>query len=380
VTLQRSPGPEPALSAIRALTSRGLPGAPDLADVAGLRGPPDGGLDLVRCAEGERLLGPLHHAASSGEVQLSDDATQLLVDRHSAVMAWCIMIEARLLEVRDWFAEAGGVEHRVIKGPAVAHLDEDDPADRSFADLDLLVASADLDRAVRALQACGATRPWPERRRGFDRRFAKSVTLTSGEGIEVDLHRTLCDGVHGARIHLDELFDAPDEFRIGGEAVKALSRPHRMVHAAYHAVLGSPSPRLLSLRDLARYLTAADLQPDAILPIVRRWRGEAVLAVAVRETLSQLSFKAPEWSSWLAEVRIDPAERRLVDRQRTEGSSFGPGKFELFRELGGFHDKLAYGFAAVWPTSEHLRARGLTRSDQLHQLAPGRILRSAGAP
>lgn len=326
----------------------------------------------MRAAESERLLGSMQEALDAGDVQIDDHATQLLAERHAAVMAWCVMIEARLLEVRSWFADAGGVEHRVIKGPAIAHLDEDDPAMRSFADLDLLIAAEGMDRAVAALAANDARRPWPERRPGFDRRFAKSVTMTCVDGIEVDLHRTLCDGVHGARIPLGELFETPDCFDVGGERIPTLSRPHRMLHAAYHAVLGSRTPRLLSLRDLARYLTSDDLRPDVIVPIARSWRGEAVLARAVIETTSRLTFEAPDWTRWVATLRVDPTEARLVDRQRSEGSSFGVSSIDLWRGIPGVRARGAYAFAVLWPTREHLRSRGLRRRDTLRQLVPGR--------
>jgi len=323
---------------------------------------------LIAAAESQRMLGPLVDAAMAGEIELSDEHVERLHERHAAVMAWCVLIEVRLLEVRQWFDAAGGVEHRVIKGSAVAHLDEVDPAMRSFADLDLLVAADDLDRAVRTLERKGAARPWPERRPGFDRRFAKSVTLTYPDGIEIDLHRTLCDGVHGARIPLDELFGTSDRFDIGGDQVPALTAPHRMLHAAYHAVLGSPMPRLLSLRDLAHYMSRPDLSTDVVVPIARAWRGESVLAAAIDVTTATLDVDAPDWATWRATAITNHHEQELIERQRREGSSFGRGKFAVLGELPDIRTKAAYATAVVWPTSTHLRARGLRRSDLLRSL------------
>lgn len=346
---------------LRAVAVDGLPGAAPIPEV-----PAEAWADLdpfllVGLAESERLLGPLQFAVASGALALPPEAAEVLAERQRATMAWCLELEVRLLELRRWFEETGGVRHLVIKGPAVAHLDEPDPSLRSFADLDVLVAGPDVDRAVAVLERHGATRPWPQRRPGFDRRFAKSVTMTCSDGIEVDLHRTLCDGVYGARIPLDELFAAADRFALGGTAVPALSRPHRLLHAAHHAMLGSSAPRLSSLRDLAGYLSSPDLGPDVIVPVARRWRGEAVLAAAVDAVLDQLPFEAPAWSSWRAEARIDPREEARVRRQRIEGSSFGPAKLDLWRELPGLRLKAAYAAAVLWPTREHLRARGRTR-------------------
>lgn len=358
----REPGDSPSADELlRAVAVHGLPGAPELQDLSSEAWAGLDPLALVSLAESERLLGALQFAVASGALALPATAAGVLAERQAATMAWCLKLEVRLLELREWFAEAGGVRHRVIKGPAVAHLDEADPSLRSFADLDVLVAAEHVDRAVAVLERHGARRPWPERRPGFDRRFAKSVTMTCPDGIEVDLHRTLCDGVYGVRIPLGDLFEAPDRFHLGGTTVPALSRPHRLVHAAYHAVLGSPAPRLHSLRDIARYLASADLTPEAVRPVARRWRGEAVLTTAVAAALDALPFAAPAWEEWRTEIRVDPREKELVGRSRAEGSSLGPAKLDMWRELPGLRRKALYAAAVLWPTRAHLEARGRTR-------------------
>lgn len=361
--------PTPLEQMLRQLASMNLPCATDLGRTRRLelddRVDP---VDLVTAAEVERLLGPLHHAVMTGAVDFPDDATAYLAARHEAALVWCLMLEVRLLEVRDWFNAGGGVEHLVIKGPAVAHLDEVDPSLRSFADIDILVTGADVDRAVAILEQHGATRPWPERRPGFDRRFAKSVTMTSPDGIEIDLHRSLCDGVYGGRLSLGDLFAEATTFELGGELVGALSRPHRLLHAVYHAVLGSPTPRLSSLRDIAKYLSAADLSPAIVVPIAQRWRGEAVLATAVAATLDTLDISAPRWARWRTGHYVERRELALIARQKSEGSSFGRAKLDLVRELPRLGPKAAYIRAVLWPTGEHLQARELRRAAPLRRV------------
>ncbi len=354
---------------LRVLAAQHLPGAQVLTldlgdDESGHVNP----VSLVRAAESQRLLGPLQEAVESGRLLIPAAAREYLAARQAATMLWCLQIEVRLLELCEWFAEAGGVEFRVIKGPAVAHLDELDPALRSFADLDLLVAADDLDRAVAVLEAHGATRPWPQRRPAFDRRFAKSVTMTCQDSVEVDLHRTLCDGAYGVRLPLAELFRDVESFELGGEQIRALSAPHRMLHAAYHAVLGSRTPRLSSLRDIAGYLTTPELGPEFIVPTAERWRGVEVLAVAVEETFDALHFSAPVWTDWLADAELDRQQLEVIERHRREGSSFGRAKLDLWHELPGAAAKLAYGRAVIWPTSAHLRERGLRRADPVKSL------------
>lgn len=315
---------------------------------------------LIASAERERLLGPLVGAVDGGEVSLPAEAEATLRHRHEAVMLWCLMLERRLLDVATWFDAAGGVQFLVIKGPAIAHLDEPDPGLRSFADLDLLVRVADMDRAVASLLSEGGTRPWPERRAGYDRRFAKSVTITMPDGIEIDLHRSLCDGVHGHRIPLDRIFAQATTFEVGGRRFGAPSLCHRALHSAYHAVLGSPQPKLMSLRDIAGYLARADLPIAEVIAEADRWRGRAVLAEAVGATMEALELEVEEWQRWLRGAEVSTAEVALITRQRREGSSFGPAKLDVLRELdrrGG----VGYMAALLWPDRRHLRARDLSR-------------------
>lgn len=349
------PGVARPTRALVALASWGLPGAPRLTGPVG----PDEGVALVAWAEATQLLGPLALAVQAGDLVLLPDARALLAERQEASLWWSLAVEHRLLHVRSIFAAAGGIDHLVIKGPAVAHLDEGDPSLRSFADLDLLVRAHDLDRAVAALEASGATRPWAERRPGFDHRFAKSVTLTGPDAIELDLHRSLCDGAHGFRIPLDRLFAERGQTRIGDQEVDTLGLVQRVLHAAYHAILGSPTPKLMSLRDLAGYLTRADVSMEAVLAEARRWRGEAVLATAVGETLDALSFDAPAWLAWQRSRVVDPREQAVIERHRREGSTPGRAKLDGLRELTRL-DAGRYLFALAVPSSAHLQSRGLT--------------------
>lgn len=326
-----------------------------------------------------RLIGPLLAAAAVGEVDVPDVLRADLIERQQAALAWCIQLEVRLLEIREWFDDAGGIEHRVIKGPAIAHLDALEPSLRTFADVDLLIAADDIDQAVRILMERGATRPWAERRPGFDRRFAKSVTITCADGVEVDVHRTLADGVFGHRIPLDDLFRRSDSFDIGGITFRALDPTDRMLHTAYHLLLGSPEPKLMSLRDMVGYLhgdTAAGglsetlLGVDVVTERARQWGGEAVLAMSIDQVGQHLGAQMPEpWSRWRADYRLNEADRTLIERHRGEGSSFGPAKFDLVRDLEGVRTRLAYLMAVAWPSRDHLESRGLNRRDMIRSWA-----------
>lgn len=357
--------PVPVTEIVRRLAARGLPGALPLVSPE-----PSQASELVAEAQRSQLLGPLSLAEAEGEVALPEAAVAEMHERHRAVMWWCLIIEARLLELKARFDAAGGVQHLVIKGSAVAHLDEDDPSMRAFADLDILVAGRDIDRAVGVLTSMGATRPWAERRPGYDRRFAKSVTMTCDDGVEIDMHRSLCDGVHGFRVPVERLFAHRTTYDLAGEAVGALCLEHRVLHCAYHAILGSPISKLSSLRDMGRYLSRADVAVADVTAEAERWRGTAVLAEAVRVTVTTLGLDLPKWSAWAAQADVSPREAAIVAGQRMEGSSYGPGKLAALREIHSMGDRVAYAVALGFPSTDHLRSRGLRRRDLL-----GRSLR-----
>lgn len=316
---------------------------------------PGGAASLVAWATSERVLGPVLAAVANGAFDLDDETMRQAVAVHQGSMLWCLQVELRLHEVRDWFEQAGGVEYLVVKGPAVAHLDEIDPSLRSFADLDLLIHERDMDRAIATLVEHHAVRRIPQRRPGFDRRFTKGVGLRCADGVEIDVHRTLCVGALGFRIPLDDLFADPDHFEIGGEWFAAPKPEHRALHAAYHALVGSPEPALRTVRDLAGYLTRPDLSPDVLVPEARSWGGETVLAEAVRATFATLSFEAPAWRTWLDGFTPNRRDLTLIERTRVE--SPWPIELSLLRELG-WRERATMTWAIAFPSKEVLEDRG----------------------
>lgn len=312
---------------------------------------------LVARATSTRLLGPLLAVVDAGSLELPDHLLERAVDGHRDSMLWCVQVESRLLEVSDWFHEAGGVDFLVVKGPAVAHLDEPEPSLRSFADLDLLVRAGDIDRALTALGEHGAVRRVPERRPGFDRRFGKSVGLKCPDDVELDVHRTLCVGAFGLRIPLDDLFAGTDSFDVGGEPFRAPRLVHRALHAAYHATIGAMAPDVRSLRDLAGYMTSPDISVAEVVDEARRWRGETILASAVAATVATFSFDAPAWQEWVEQTTPDPREVALI--RRYDMASRWPIDTAMVREMR-WSDRAAFTRAVVFPSPDVLSDRGLT--------------------
>lgn len=318
--------------------------------------------DLVLRAKANGLLGPLTACVDGGGLTLPEEAVEAAIHEHEAAQWWCLQIEQMLAAVDSWFEAAGGVQYRVLKGAAVAHLDDVDPALRSFGDLDLLVAAADMDRALGVLVDHGGERVFPPRRPGFDRRFAKGTGQILFDRVEIDVHRTLADGGFGYRIPADRLFADPEAFQVADRTVLALSRPARALHACYHAVATTKPPSLRTIRDLGWYLSDPDLQPDVLVPEIRRWGAEVVLAEAVRLAVSTLGVRLEAWERWADALVVSPRERVLLERCRRYSAR--PVEWSTLREIP-WKDRAAFLYAVVVPSREVLASRGQTHLSRL---------------
>jgi len=237
----------------------------------------------------QRGDGVLAWAIHDGWWPATDRQRTSVYGAHRRNMALAVLLERELVEIASACA-ASHTSFRVLKGVAIAHLDERDPSLRSFGDVDLLVAADDLETVATVLEARGGRRRYSEPHRGFDRRFSKGMSFAFDRNCEIDVHRSLASGAFGLSIVLDDLFRAAEPFTVGGVPLLALDRPNRFLHAAYHALLGSPQVRLGSLRDLVLTAPRDDHETREVLGRARRWKGEAVVAQAVA--------LAAQWFAW----------------------------------------------------------------------------------
>ena len=121
-----------------------------------------------------------------------------------------------------------------------------------------------------------------------------------------------------------------------------------------------PTPR--------QHLVRPELGPEMVVPEAERWRGTAVLAMAINVVAELLPVDLMTWSTWRAGIDLDPLEVARVRRHRQEGSSLGRAKLDVARELP-IRDRVAYLAALAWPSSAHLASRSLRRRDALTSLA-----------
>ncbi|MCU0268915.1 MAG: nucleotidyltransferase family protein [Acidimicrobiales bacterium] len=302
---------------------------------------------LERVVADQRLEGLLGAAVVDGGWPATDEQAEAALDlTHRAATLW-LLLERELLAVTAELEQLGA-PFRVLKGPAVAHLDYPDPSWRGFGDLDVLVPGRALEHLRDRWLAAGAVRAYPEPRSGFDRRFTKSVSLRRTTGWDVDLHRSLAPGPFGLALPVDELFDTAEHFELCDRTLPALDRVGRFLHACFHASLGQAGWRLPAVRDVAQLAPRDPLEQVETLRRAQRWDAVAVVAAAVSLAEEVLGWSAP--TTFVARLRAAPISartRRWLPLYRSTTRTSAALSLAGVEAVSGLRDKLAYAGSLV---------------------------------
>ncbi|MCB0978847.1 MAG: nucleotidyltransferase family protein [Acidimicrobiales bacterium] len=339
---------------LRVVAAQGLEGAPvaEGSSPLGARA----FLELIGRVAAERIPYHLVAAIESGALPATDEQYEEAKRCHESALAVDVCLERVLAGISERLT-AAGIDHRALKGMAVAHSDYDDPAMRSSGDVDLLVEGKHLDAAVEMLVTDGGRTLFLEPRPGFRARFEKGVCVEREDGFEVDVHRVFCSGPFGLSLVADDLFDDHAEVVLGGTAVPVLGRTQRFLHVCYHAAL-SKRPRLSSLRDIAEIDRSGRLNADEVLETSRRWRGQAAVARGLRVTSETLGVELDgtlrRWADSYEPTRFEAAALRAYASE--EGSYARQAALGLWA-IRSWRDRAAYARALLLPSHEYLRAR-----------------------
>ena len=316
--------------------------------------------DLVRRANRHRLLGLVVAAVADGALRVSESSYVSIAEAHESWSYHVLRAERLLLELGERFEQAA-IDYRLFKGSALAHSVYDDPAQRLYADLDILVPSNEFDRASELVVSdIDGRRALPELRPGFDEEFGKE-TLVKVELVEVDLHRTFVTGPIGLSIALDELFADADSITIGSREVPTLAPVPLFVQVCVNAAVGDFPIRLLSLRDVAEVARVHDPDPRVVEAVARRWRCLSVVQRAVGETWTRLELGPTELSRWAASLRPGRFDELLMRSYLTPARSYTRPAASL-AVIPGIRPRLRYLRAIVRPQRDYLAARGWTQT------------------
>lgn len=159
------------------------------------------GSDIVRLATHRHLVAPLlHQVAAAGRHAVAPVLLAELEQSYRHSVASRTRALKRLEEVAALF-QARGVTWCALKGPLQAEQLYSEPARRESADIDILVAPADLAHAVVTLEQGGYAARFPALPPGaLPRRLALSLSreftfiALDDPSVAIDLHRRQFDG------------------------------------------------------------------------------------------------------------------------------------------------------------------------------------------
>lgn len=269
-----------------------------------------------------------------------------------------IVAVALRLRIDAWTAEvvaamrALGIRAILLKGPAVARwLYPDDPEQRPYTDVDLIVSPADTKPARAVLERLGfVALPHPP----MDAEVLHALPYRrEGDGANIDLHRTL-HGLHEVPSeHVWQLISAATAtMRVGGLDIEVPSIPVRILHVVLH--LGhSYHPGTQPWRDLERCLshsTSEDWQ--VAIRIARELGVENEIGIRLR--------RLPEGAQLADEFDLTRRGSRYYRLREAIETGEAPGSVHSIWALKALPDsrsRLAYLRVKLLPSEGDLRVR-----------------------
>lgn len=259
----------------------------------------------------DHITGLLAYAVADGHIVTGEAELRKIQASWWTELQACVLLEALIVRTARTL-DIAGVDFRLTKGAAVAHLDYPDPSMRTFGDVDLVIHPSHWEGALEALTAEGCRRQSAPLPGHYDQRYGKGATLTTPEGLELDLHRRLAIGRFGIKSKMTDLFESTETIDLAGRQIPVLTPEHRLLHACYHATLGG-FRRLRAFRDVAQLVLVTEADVTETYAIARRWKAEAVVTEAIRETWRRLDLDPthPTYQS-ASERRISSGDARAL--------------------------------------------------------------------
>ncbi len=259
---------------------------------------------------------------AGGDLELPPEVAQILrqAERRSVMSALAQAATAARIRA---LLEAAGIESIFIKGVFQADQSTGGFAARGAGDVDVLVAAADLPRAVDVLMAGGAVSSAAEASAALDptdprMEVAHAVAL-SLNGIAVDLHHRLDPDPHVMSVPFEDLLRASTTGSPGGTELRTLSALDSCAFVASHGARDNWAS-MRHVCDFALALAAAcpdgDLEPLLVRAEELGVRGRVELALEVARVL----VPALPRQSWGARTMARWAWSRHAQGRLTRGS------------------------------------------------------------
>jgi hypothetical protein len=312
---------------------------------------------LLDWAIDERVVGMLRVISADG-LSLTEEQSH---DLHTAWLdatAASLRIESSIAPVADTFDEAG-IEWRLLKGAATAHLIYPEPGLRTIGDLDVIVRPHDFERASSAISSLAVEEVFPPYG-PVDAQLRKARAFRLPSGVEVDVHQRIQGPLRTMTLATNHVFQRPQTLTVGGRVVAAPSIDVLFLHAALH--LASEGARMSTLADVIALAHRTDLDPTQ--------SAELLGDPAARATVRWAVHRAAEWAPLPPQV-LEAFDAECASRWRAAMVEFVATHATFARGL----DRLIGPRRArrtaemLWPSSVVLRSRGLTRRQHLARLS-----------
>ena len=262
--------------------------------------------DLLALAERHRVVPLLAVGASAAP-------HEPLRRRMLALAQLTVRLERELAEIAACLS-AARVEFLVLKGPAMARQAYPVPEWRAYDDLDLWVASRDLDAALAALAAAGYRRmpPLDARTAACARRAGIEAALAHPErGRLIELShgdRALAPTARAAK----EVRSCAVEFEVAGARVRVPAPRHALLlacaHGAHHRW-----DRLGWVADVAGlWMRLSSADRENARTMASRWRVETILGLGLRLAAEHFGVQLDGPAVALADAaRVRPLAARV---------------------------------------------------------------------
>jgi len=201
--------------------------------------------------------------------------------------------------------ENAGVRCLVLKGIAVASLAWEEPGHRGQADVDLLIAPADIERAAQVLRTAGLVI-----RTKLDGPDWHHLVLTMSEphAMSLELHRELSVDVTIA-VTASELIARRIRVQTANGDLPALAHEDAVVYLGLHAAVHA-FDRLAWLVDIAGYWRRQPVDWRVAVERAREWGAELPAGLAWAEAVRLLDAPIPPEA--LRGLRVSWARRTLA--------------------------------------------------------------------
>jgi hypothetical protein len=277
---------------------------------------------LVKLAEEQGLLPLLtKRLPELGEGVVPSEIRRELRDAARSQTLFTLSLTAELFRVLDRFATLG-IEVLLTKGPVLSARCCGDPGLRQYTDLDLVLSSADIERATEAMMALSYDPKIPLQAIRTGKVPGEYVFFRSGTKLLVELHTERTFRYHPKPLSIERLFERQARVRFDGHDVPALSVEDELILICIHGAKHFWE-RLMWIADVAALVSRENIDWGRAMSAAREVGAERMLRVGLLLAAQVLDVRLP---AEVAAASSDAAAARFAQRiaQRLPSAGSNP--------------------------------------------------------